>query len=117
MIHQEDHCIQNSLDYIFQIKRNFQNSYQLQDISSPPRIIESGPTNKPTPQTNDENKHEKKHGKINSDELDFESQKKSKPGLEIDINNSKVEKFMFDTHPLVKQLSDHYGVSTTILIK
>ena len=42
-----------------------------------------------------------------------ESDKKNL-ALEVDISQSRVEKFMFDSHSLVKQMSDHYGVSTVI---
>lgn len=34
--------------------------------------------------------------------------------LVIDYQSSKVQKFKFDTHPKVKQMSDHYGVSTVV---
>jgi hypothetical protein len=36
--------------------------------------------------------------------------------LEVDIGKSRVEKFFYDTHHKVKQMSDHYGVSTVINI-
>lgn len=36
--------------------------------------------------------------------------------LKVNIEESKVEKFLFDSHPKVKQMSDHYGLSTIINI-
>ncbi|TNV84966.1 hypothetical protein FGO68_gene15440 [Halteria grandinella] len=76
MVKEEDYCIMNSLDYIFQLQRSFQSAGPDNEVSS-----------------------------------------KSSKSLSIDHSQSRVQKFLYDSHPKVKQMSDHFGVSTIIKLQ
>eukprot|EP00347_Sterkiella_histriomuscorum_P019255 403342346 len=87
----EDHCTQQSLDYIFQIKRGFNVEKERLQIENQ-KTASGTHSNEPKSQ-NGKSKHKK---------------------LVVSIEESRIEKFFFDSHPVIKQCSDHYGVSTIL---
>ena len=74
LIKEHDYCTQQTLDYIFQIKRAF-------NVESDKFLIESGQGSAET-----------------TDNRRIENTKR----LELDIQQSRVDKFFFDTHHAVK---------------
>lgn len=44
------------------------------------------------------------------------AEKNSEARLIVDSLASRAEEFFYEGHPVFKQLSDHYGVTTTLLI-
>jgi hypothetical protein len=100
-----------SLDYIFWIQRGF--NYEWNSFKSSPK---KGGLETSSGHDNEEGPENKKQYQVRNRSANREGEKKEYEGkkLEIDVSKSKVEKFFFDDHHLVKQISDHYGVSAEL---